>query len=56
MAGCGGCGSKTANVKYEVNFGPGGSPAQTYQTAAEARRALTAAGNPAGSSFRPVPA
>lgn len=50
------CGKAKANVKYEVNFGTGGGPKQTYGTIAEAQQALRAAGNPAGSSFKAVPA
>lgn len=49
------CGKSKANVKYEVTFGSG-SPKQTYATIAEAQNALRQAGNPAGSSFKAVPA
>lgn len=48
------CGSKKANVQYEVNFN-NGSPSQKYATISEAQAALQQAGRPAGSSFRAVP-
>lgn len=50
--GCGSCGKKSS-VKYLVNFN-NGSASQKYDTIEEAQKALTAAGRPAGASFKAV--
>lgn len=48
------CGGKKAGIQYEVNYGNGTT--EKVATAAAARAALTAAGNPPGASFKPISA